>query len=108
MTTNPITARAVAGSGHRSKKTEAFNALQPVIIDALNSGASIRSLYRELKKDGHDVGSLTWFRKLVERIDLKAGSKKDQPSAAAVTVAASTLGHEAARAFGDARFKSDY
>lgn len=108
MTTNPITARAVAGSGHRSKKTEAFNALQPVIVDALNGGASIRSLYRELKKDGHDVGSLTWFRKLVERIDLAMDDREAQPLAAPMPIVANPPAPEAPRSFGDARFASDY
>ena len=108
MTINPIAARAVAGSGHRSKKTEAFNNLRPIIIEALNGGASVRSLYRELKKDGHDIGCLTWFRKLVGGVDLATDVREARPSAATVPVVAVAPPLEAPRSFGDTRFASDY
>ena len=112
MTIEPIehiAARAVAGSGHRAKKTAAFKALEPTIIASLTRGSSIKSLYRELKKDGHNIGSEAWFRTLIKRLNLKSDGQSVQTAEARPTVDTPPPAKEpVSRAFGDARFSSDY
>jgi hypothetical protein len=105
MSTNTIVDRAITGSGHRAKKTTVFLEQKAKIKEALARGSSERSIHRELKKDGYDVGSLTWFRKLVAKhVGGDQGAVADVPEpASALAVTTPSVGK-----FGDGRFAPDY
>ena len=100
--------RAVRNSGHRAPKRDAVRERWDDITAALRAGASVDAIYRMLKADSADVGSLSSFKGNVRTLRSERGiTPQPASSAGADNRRESTIpngGHNLA----DSRFKSDY
>lgn len=91
--------RAVRGTGHRATKREMVRKNRSRIEASLRSGASQRSIYRELKNEGVDVGSLTAFRINLAKLGIGITDVPVRQPVSEVQSGAS---------YADERFQSDY
>lgn len=96
-----LVTRMIAGSGRKTSKTNTYEAMRATIAAAFAGGASIRSVHRELRKSGYDMGSVRWFTIWVS----KSGILLDRSSLITSVIAAPA---PASSPVGDQRFRPDY
>lgn len=96
-----LVTRMIAGSGRKTKKTSTYEELRSTITAAFAGGASIRSVHRELRKSGYDMGSVRWFTIWVSQSGIL-------PCGDAQTAPATTTPAPASSPIGDQRFRPDY
>lgn len=96
-----LVTRMIAGSGRKTSKTNTYEELRSTIAAAFAGGASIRSVHRELRKSGYDMGSVRWFTIWVSQSGILS-QRGGQDTTVIVAPA------PASSPIGDQRFKPDY